>query len=59
MVQMGEIDTTQHTVRQPPQRGSKKNKNTKQPTGGSLSVIVGFPLLILYTNRKNKLFSVR
>jgi hypothetical protein len=56
MVQMGEVGTTQHTV--PPQLGSKKNKNTKQPTGGSLSVIVGFLLLILYTNRKSKFFSV-
>jgi hypothetical protein len=59
MVQMGEIGTTQRTVRQPPQLGSKKNKNSKQPTGGSLSVIVGFLLLILYANRKNKFFSVR
>jgi hypothetical protein len=39
MVQMGEVDTRQYTVRQPPQLGSKKNKNSKQPTGGSLYVI--------------------
>ena len=58
MVQMGEVDTTQHTVGQPPQLGSKKNKNSKQRTGGSLSVIMGFLLLILCTNRKNKFFSV-
>ena len=49
---MWEVDTTQHTVRQPPQLGSKKNKNSKQPIGGSLSVIVGFLLLILYTNKE-------
>jgi hypothetical protein len=53
---MWEVDTTQHTVRQPPQLGSKKNKNSKQPTGGSLYVIWVFLLLILYANRKNKFF---
>ena len=58
MVQMGEVDTTQRTVRQPPQLGSKKDKNSEQLTGGSLYVIWGFPLLVLYANRKNKFFSI-
>jgi hypothetical protein len=58
MVQMGEVDTRQYTVRQPPQLGSKKNKNSKQPTGGSLYVIWVFLLLILCANRKNKFYSI-
>jgi len=32
MVQMGEVDTTQHTVRQPPQLGSKKKEQKLKTT---------------------------
>jgi hypothetical protein len=54
MVQMGEIGTTQHAVRQPPQLGSKRTKtqnNRREPICD-----LGLPLLILYINRKINFF---
>jgi hypothetical protein len=35
-------DTRQHTVRQPPQLGSKKEQKSQTTTGWSLFVIMGF-----------------
>ena len=54
MVQMGEICTTQRTVRQPPQLGSKKNKHSKQPTGG----VFGFSSSDITYKYENKFFSI-
>jgi hypothetical protein len=51
MVQMGEVDTTQHTVRQPPQLGSKKNKYSKQQAGAYL-LFGSFSSSIIYEHGK-------